>query len=134
MKKFLVSILTLIFLASAGGATVHFHYCMGELKNWSLAHTETKSDKCSNCGMSKKASAGKDCCKDQHQELKTDSFQGSANNSIKFQQLPVSVLTHSFLELPDPSTVTLAELQLVTNAPPGKIAVPLFLRHRTFRI
>jgi hypothetical protein len=36
MKKILVSILAVFYLASSVGATVHLHYCMDKFINWSL--------------------------------------------------------------------------------------------------
>ena len=67
MKKFLTTILALVYLATSTGATIHLHYCMGRLFSWSLVDKDSKT--CGQCGMPK---SGKDahclsfkdgCCK-----------------------------------------------------------------------
>ena len=68
MKRFVVSILAILYLATASGATVHLHYCMGKLVGASLMQHE--DHKCGRCGMKKKTNNG--CCKDEHKIIKTD--------------------------------------------------------------
>ena len=99
MKRFIFAILSCLYLFSAAGANLHFHYCMGKLESWGLGHTETK--KCGGCGLEKKAAEDNGCCKDEfkHIKLKVDQ---KANNVVVFQFNSVgseSILT--FITHPD---------------------------------
>jgi hypothetical protein len=94
MKKILVSILAVFYLASSVGATVHLHYCMDKLINWSLLKGD--GDKCDKCGMKKDDG----CCKDEHKFVKNSDDQKAAESSIEVLQFltgtaPVSVLNIS---------------------------------------
>jgi hypothetical protein len=67
MKRFIVSILAILYLASAGGATLHIHYCMDKIIDISLIDKD--KDNCHKCCTKK--STGKGCCKDEHKVIKT---------------------------------------------------------------
>ena len=67
MKRFLVTILSILYMASAMGATVEIHYCMGKNMGANFVHKE--DDKCRKCGMHKSKTNG--CCKDEHKTFKT---------------------------------------------------------------
>lgn len=71
MKRFLVVILSLLYMASAMGATVEFHYCMGRNMGANFVHKH--DDKCRKCGMHKSKSKG--CCHDEQKVLKTSEHQ-----------------------------------------------------------
>ena len=76
MKKLLITFLAIFYLGVSSGATVHFHYCMGELVEWGLSSDSSEgANDCSNCGMKKGVS--QDCCKDRKQELKLKDGQKS---------------------------------------------------------
>jgi hypothetical protein len=69
MKKFLVTILAIVYLGSSIGATTHFHYCMDKLVNWDFG--QAKKDKCSKCGANKPANYHKHgCCSDEYAAFK----------------------------------------------------------------
>ena len=74
MKKFFVAILAIAYLATSIGVTVHLHYCMDRLVNWSLS--DGIGDKCDNCGMKK----DDNCCKDEHKFVKNKSDQKAREN------------------------------------------------------
>jgi hypothetical protein len=61
MRRVLVTILTIFYSYYSIGATIHVHYCMGELVETSLFGTSDKA--CGKCGM-EKHSENDDCCKD----------------------------------------------------------------------
>lgn len=138
MKKFLTTILALVYLATSTGATVHLHYCMGQLFSWSLVDKDSKS--CGECGVPKNNKDGhciafKDgCCKDKHAHVQLDKDQKTSETAYKF-------LDVSFAALPAPVT-SLSALYVpsyiagypTANAPPEPDKVPLFLRNCTFRI
>ena len=71
MKKFLLFILSLAYLASSSGATIYIHQCMGKTIAWDIIENEGSS--CSKCGMHKNASG--DCCNDHVKVLKVHNDQ-----------------------------------------------------------
>jgi hypothetical protein len=50
VKKFLVAILSIIYLTTTTGFTLNMHYCMGKLVD---LEQRANTGKCSNCGMDK---------------------------------------------------------------------------------
>ena len=80
MKKILVSILAVFYLTSVVGATVHLHFCMDKLINWSLLKRD--GDKCDKCGMKKDGG----CCKDEHKFVKNNVDQNTTESAIQFMQ------------------------------------------------
>src|SRR6188474_3384059 len=81
MKRILVSIFAVFYLASSVGATVHLHYCMDKLIDWSLLKSE--GDKCGKCGMDKDGG----CCKDDNKFVKNNVDQKVAESSIQLIQI-----------------------------------------------
>lgn len=69
MKKLIALIFLMMYAANVIGATIHTHYCMGDVAGISLSGFEGK--KCSKCGMEDGDKKG--CCKDVKTELKIDS-------------------------------------------------------------
>ena len=129
MKKFLISIFAVFYLGVASGATVHFHYCMGELLSWGLTKSEARQ--CSNCGMEK--SDAKKCCKDEQKQLKIEKAQ-KAQSNFQFAKIVFPVAIHR------PAEHAAAALQVTTtthpfgHAPPRTSKAPVFLQNRNFRI
>lgn len=119
----------LFYLGVASGATVHFHYCMGELLSWGL--TKAEADKCSNCGMDK-AESGK-CCKDVQQKVKVEIAQ-KAEFSFQFDNL-ISPVQAQQLSVPSVTQwhATIQEFS-VSQAPPRSGNISVFLLNRTIRI
>lgn len=77
MKKALASILAILYLTSALGATIHLHYCMDKLINWSLFKDD--GDKCGKCGMEKDGG----CCKDEQKFVKNSVDQKVTESSFE---------------------------------------------------
>lgn len=69
MKRFAAAILAVLYISTSAGATVHLHYCMGKLADWSLGQKESKT--CGNCGMKTNEAKEKGCCNDENKFLKT---------------------------------------------------------------
>ena len=138
MKKFLATILTLVYLSSSMGATLHLHYCMGKFIGWGLVGNDSKN--CSFCGMAKIPRpadctvAKEGCCRDELKQLLTDQDQKQALSLFKFLKLAADQ------PLFNQSGQSLV-LQLVpsiefpnNNAPPLGDNVAIFLRNCNFRI
>lgn len=130
MKKSAVLILSLVYLLTTTGATVHFHYCMGKLSDWGLVHKESK--KCDNCGMAKKD--GKGCCKDEHKFIKNSSDQQSTENIFQVTHFFAAELPSFYLAEQVPVYSSLTVEYPVTNAPLGSSQPPVYLFKRTFLI
>lgn len=132
MKKVLLIILTVFYLGLSSGATLHFHYCMGELISWGL-DTQKKSN-CDTCGMPKGKSSGKSCCKDHQQEHKVDKSEKAGQLVYQFSQpesapLQVAGVPDYLQYLPE---YTGRESR--SNDPPLGLRVPVFIKNCTYRI
>ncbi len=129
MKKFLITILAIVYLGSSTGATVNLHYCMGKLKSWDLFHASKNT--CGSCGM-EKAKTG--CCHDeqkqfhaaQDQQLTISDFQFCINNIAAVNQ------DFTYFAILHPSAVLQRDAPVVSL--PGRGKLPIFLRCRNFRI
>ena len=130
MKRFLVTILAIFYLAVSSGATVHLHYCMGKLRSWSLSDKEDTN--CGSCGMHKAGHKG--CCHDELKQLKFEKDQKITDPSSQFP---------TFSPLASPVTfdngAVIYSSSIVINypiahAPPRSGAVPVFVLHCNFRI
>lgn len=132
MKKILLTVLAIFYLGIASGASVHFHYCMGELVSWGLA--KETAGTCDFCGMPKTEGKQKSCCKDIEQKTKVEKSQKAGQTIYKFDQ--------------QSTTITLPELyanykalipvkitrEALSNAPPDGWHVPVYLKNCTYRI
>ncbi len=130
MKKFIITILAVFYLGVSSGATMHFHYCMGQLIEWGLA--SKKSKECSNCGM--KARTADDCCKHQNKQVKVDSPQKISESVYQIKApagniIPAEYFSASYLYSPD-----LIEEHPNSNSPPGFGKVSTIVLHCNFRI
>lgn len=96
MKKLVLTILTIFYLGVSSGATVHFHYCMGQLIEWGLS--ETNAEECSSC--SRKESETEKCCKDQSQQFKVEKSQKAAPSAYEFNLPQLDLSLASFIETP----------------------------------
>lgn len=126
MKKLLIIMLVLVYGLSASGATIHLHYCCGELENVSFT-TEHNP----NCPQ--KDSDWKGCCDTKKLDLKIAADQNLvAQWADSFLSLGISLVTAEYqvpVTLFNPAFETYP-----TGPPPVKSTIPLFLRNRVFRI
>lgn len=126
MKKILVSILAVFYLASSVGATVHLHYCMDKFIDWSLLKGD--GDKCDKCGMEKDGG----CCKDEQKLVKNNTDQKTSESTI--QLIPVAT-SGSFINLSEFDYSSLAEKHPISHAPPISFSgSEIYLRNCVFRI
>lgn len=138
MKKFLTTILALVYLATSTGATVHLHYCMGKLFSWSLVDKDNQN--CGECGMPKNGKDGhcmsfKDgCCKDKAAHFQLDKDQKATEAAYSFSALSFAALPAATAMLHDHFTVSYITGYPTINAPPEPGKIPVFVRNCTFRI
>jgi len=128
MKKILVSILAVFFLASSVGATVHLHYCMDKLINWSLLNND--GDKCSKCGMKKDGG----CCKDENKFVKNNVDQKVAESAIQLIQMAAVATPPALIYPSEHYFSSLIQEYPISNAPPRSNGVGIYILNSVFRI
>lgn len=130
MKKFLVTILSILYITVSSGATINIHYCMGKAAGWDFS--QPASDKCDVCGMHK--SAHKGCCKDTQKVLQIDKDQKASESFFHFVNAGALLFTVYYTALPVYPLTARNLLQPIAHAPPGSGSVPDFIRFCNFRI
>ena len=130
VKKFLVSIIAVLYLGTSMGATVNLHYCMGRLTNWDLSIKETHT--CENCGMVKSTSKKSGCCEDKHHLLQVEKDQKAESRYQPEAPVAIAVFT-TYADFVTPVIASISEEHPVSNAPP-RSKVPLHIRNCIFRI
>ncbi len=131
MKKLLLTILAFVYLGVSTGATIHIHYCMGKLVNVGLI--DKSSARCDKCGMATKQQ-GKGCCHDEQHFVKVEKDQNTATAAYQLMQLPSFAVTTNYFELSQISIGAFVQEHPVSNGPPVKRLIPIFLLNRNFRI
>ena len=132
MKKFFTAILAVLYLATSSGATIHMHYCMGKLANWSLSNSELKT--CPSCGMEKSHESDNGCCKDEQKFLKDDSAQKLTESNLQMLQLFSVAIPATFTELPALDIQSITEENPINHAPPRTHGVAIYIFKRSFLI
>jgi len=133
MKRIFVTLLSLLYMLSATGATVHIHYCMGKLVSAGLVDNDN-NDRCGKCGMVEK-SQKKGCCKDEHKTIKTNDHQQAKTICTKpFVETagPMLPIRYSY---PAPAyTDPVNDLTQANGPPPLLPTCALYIFIRNFRI
>lgn len=127
MKKFLVTILAVIYLATSTGTTINIHYCMG--KKYDLQFFNHK--KCSKCGMRINKPG---CCKTEYQLCKIkDNHIGSENVAIPFIHFSIIYFFNSALII---NSVPLKPVAIInsSHSPPLYNGIPAYISHCIYRI
>lgn len=131
MRKFLIVILTFLYLCAANGTNIYLHYCSDEITELAIRHD--KSKKCGKCGLHKSVEKTFSNCKVEHQFVKNDSEQ-IRRQGIQFKQFSIITLADSFYELQGinlPSTTTKIPY---SHAPPLYSSVAYYILHNRFLI
>ena len=128
MKKVLVSIFAVFYLASSVGATVHLHYCMDKLINWSLLNSD--GEKCDKCGMKKDDG----CCKDDNKFVKNSGDQNITEPAVQFMQALSIAAPSVFINLSETYTSCRIEEYPICHAPPPISAGEIYILNCIFRI
>jgi hypothetical protein len=125
VKKVLVTILAVIYLATTTGATLHMHYCMGKVFSVDFV----KKDGCSKCGMK----TSEDCCKDELKVLKVNDNHQQSTSEIHFA--PSFAIVNKQYNLTEP---VFSDAALVAsthnNSPPTSSGTSLCILHCVFRL
>lgn len=132
MKNLQVAILISIYLSASIGATVHLHYCMGRLVDWSLFLD--KSATCGKCGMSRGEAKDKGCCKDEHKKLKIEIDQKmvkTATGMIPWLEVDIPCYC---IEYPYNPAFSERYANPISHAPPRESGIALYIRNCVFLI
>ena len=129
MKKFVVTILLLLYLIPTFGVNVTVHYCGGEFS--SLTFGTSAKNKCA-CGSKKMK---KNCCEDKTFSYKVDDDQAKTqeclltfSNSFNLDVAPPSSVEFYYFYYP--SIVS----EYYFHHPPDKVKLPLYILNQVFRI
>ena len=129
MKKFVVTILLLLYLIPTFGINVTVHYCGGVISSVSFGAVAT--DKCA-CGSKKMK---KNCCQD-----KKFSFEGDDDQS-KTQIVAITFFKFCDIQAVLPKTFQfdyqyfpLIAAENYFHHPPNSVKPPLYILHQVFRI
>ena len=127
MKKFIVAILAFSYLVTSIGATIHLHYCMDKLVDWSLS--ERTGDSCENCGMEEVGG----CCKDERHFIKNNTDQKCAQFDMPLFQISAIAAPAPFIA---PSELSLSQKAKypTSHAPPGSSVPDILILNCVFRI
>jgi hypothetical protein len=126
MKKFLVTILAIVYLGVSSGFAMTIHYCMGKVSSVELL---SNKNKCGKCGM--KSDTG--CCKDDFKVFKINDAHKLISNDINIFT-PIAVIDDSkniFNSRPFPSGTILA---YHNNSPPISQGISLCVLNCVFII
>jgi hypothetical protein len=92
MKRLAAFVLLLIYLVTSTGASLHMHYCMGEIDNSSI--WGGKENECGICGM--ETPYGMDgCCKDEIHWIKIEDDQKATSTVFGITKLEASIICFS---------------------------------------
>jgi len=131
MKRFLATILTVLYLATSVSATVRLHYCMGKLRSASLVRSNNVA-----CNICKVKSSEHSCCKDVYKVIKavdTHVYSNIVFHVVK-GQYDLGQISYPFLSC---SLITWNKnVYINTHAPPDKVisGCPIYIKVRNFRV
>ncbi len=128
MKKFLIAIVALLYLAVSSGLAINIHYCMGKVASAGFFHND--SGQCGKCGMK---SNNDGCCKDEFKMVKLNDLHQLFNNDINISVSPDLLNTCHNNFNSDLTAVQLSS-QVHNNSPPDSGNPSLYILHCVFRI
>jgi hypothetical protein len=87
MKKIIIGILAVLYLAVSSGVVMEVHYCMGKIAGVELYGSH--NDKCGRCGMTEKKNG---CCHDEFKIYKLEDSHKNVTSTISFAAEAIPVL------------------------------------------
>jgi hypothetical protein len=129
MRKFVVTLLLLLYMIPTFGVNVTVHYCGGEFA--SLTFGTSEKNKCA-CGSKKMK---KNCCEDKTFSYEVDDEQAKAQECL----LAFSNSVNIDFALPSPiefcySYFPSIETEYYFHHPPNFVKQPLYILNQVFRI
>lgn len=128
MKKIIIAISALVYMAVSSGIAMEIHYCMG--KKAGVEFYGSGSDKCGKCGMK---DTNKGCCHDEHKFYKLNDSHKTASNDINFAPGEMAILNDQFLyDWKMPENIALAAIN--NHSPPGNTEPSACIMNCVFRL
>ena len=132
MKKIIIIIVALFYLAVSSGFIVHMHFCMGQLADWSLG--QNKSKICSKCGMKESDEKDNGCCRDEYKFIKNNTDQKITQTGFQLIKLTAVSLPVFFVEILPVSFPSRTKENSISNALPRSHGVAVYIRNCVFLI
>lgn len=129
MRKFLIAILAIHYLAVSSGLAINIHYCMGKVASAGFFHND--SGQCGKCGMQSADNGG--CCKDEFKMVKLNDSHQLFNNDINIS-VPLALLNTCHNNFDSDLTAVQLSSQVHNNSPPDSGNPFLYILHCVFRI
>ena len=128
VKKFLLSIVTMLYMTMSSGIAMEIHYCMG--KQAGIDFYDTAIEKCGRCGMKEKKGG---CCSDEHKFYKlADAHKNvSSDDNVFVSPMAALILQPSLYPPVMPGN---RKNLLHTILPQSDSGPPIFIRNCVFRI
>ena len=132
MKQVVVFIFAFLYLVTTSGTTLHMHFCMGKLDDWSVGSKQEKQT-CGRCGM-EKTEKPIGCCSDKAKWIKIQDVQKASIYVSSFNSLiPTEAIHFSEIELQVPALES-TDLHPQNHAPPDPAPIALYKRYCVFLI
>ena len=133
MKRILASILLIIYAVTSSGTSIHVHYCMGKLADWSL-WSDSREKTCRKCGMEQQENVDNGCCHDVNSWVKIQDDQKAS--FALFQLFKISPDQHNYIAAENNQAALTENLRFhpESHAPPRSWDVAIYKRNRVFRI
>ncbi|WP_205509700.1 hypothetical protein [Longitalea arenae] len=125
MKKFLVTILALVYLTSTFGATLRLDCCLEKLVSIGLGATSQDNTSHEEKG---------NCNDDDHKKAKLGHDQKRNDAKIRVAKFVPASLNTSYPDYAFVPVSALPEVYPVNNAPPHEANIPLFILHCVHRL
>lgn len=130
MKRILVSIIALIYFTFSSGMVMSVHYCMGKISD--IQVNQVPEERCI-CGMSKKETSSKGCCKTEFTMVKLADTHKASSASYDIQT-PVVLVSRSLSQLEAPLYYTNTKVYSDIHGPPLLSEQDTYLLNCVFRI
>lgn len=132
MKKFLVTILTVLYVASSVNAGINLHFCCDRLSSVSAGFGQA-AGKPAVCKM-QHSYTGKNCCKDEFKQVKVSHAQDVPSSVILPAVHFVALIPASLPEIHTPEFSSVSEGNFSPHSPPLRKEIPVYLLHCSFVI
>lgn len=132
MKKFLITILTVLYVASSVNAGINLHFCCDRLSSVSAGFGQPAA-KPAICKM-QHSYTGKNCCQNEFKQVKVSHTQ-NVSSSVTLPAVHfVALIPVSFQEIHTPDFSSVIEGNFSAHSPPLRREIPVYLLHCTFLI
>ncbi|TAN20458.1 MAG: hypothetical protein EPN37_01520 [Chitinophagaceae bacterium] len=136
MKRVLVAILSVIYLAASAGTGITMHYCFDQLSGAELSFKGVVNESCSVCKIQQANTLYKsrNCCKDVYKRIKISNAQDIASDLL----LPSAhFFTLSLPAVPILSVIPSPGItvgRIIPHSPPLPATTSIYLKDCTFLI